>query len=458
MITRREFCAASAAPALVASQKRQKNILFLIGDDLGRTTGAYGDPNAVTPNMDRMAREGVRFANAFGSTASCSPSRSVMLSGMHNHSTGQYGLGHADHNFSYKPAIMPLPRLLKNAGYATGYLGKLHVNPESVFEWDAAVQLNPRSVFEMAGKAKGFIQAAGGKPWYLHVGFTDPHRDFGNKDYPGVTRRKFDAAKIRVPSFLTDSPGVRAELAQYYESTHRLDQGIGFMFDVLKETGQLDNTVVVLLGDNGVPFPNAKTTVYDAGIHLPLIVWSPGQQKRGIVNQGMVSFVDLLPTFVDWAGARLPEYPVHGRSFLPILEQENPAGWDEVYCSHTFHEVTMYYPMRGIRTRRYKYIRNLYPELEYPHASDLWASAMWQDVLKNGKRGMVGRRTANQYLHRPAEELYDVTKDPDEVVNLAGSAAHRGDLENLRGKVEAWRHQTRDPWNIIDREREMGLK
>ncbi len=172
------------------------------------------------------------------------------------------------------------------------------------------------------------------------------------------------------------------------------------------------------------------------------------QSRRRLVNNAMVSFVDLAPTVLDWAGAKGPDYPLHGRSILPLLEQENPAGRDEVFFSHTFHEITMYYPMRGIRTRRYKYIRNLCPELEYPHASDLWASPTWQSVLKAGERGMVGRRRAQDYLHRPAEELYDITVDPEEVNNLARSAEHREALKQLRARVDAWRRETKDPWLI----------
>jgi len=454
---RRQFLGTVAssvsAPAILRSSAVTKNVLLLIADDLGLHTGEYGDPSARTPNLDRMAREGVRFNNAFCTTASCSASRSVILSGLHNHANGQYGHAHDFHNQSYLPFVRPLPRILKDAGYSTGVVGKLHVNPESAFSWDMSVPGNQRNVFGMARMARKFIQSAGGRPWYLHVGYGDPHRaaeGFANQEYPGVKRNPFDPARARVPSFLSDNVATRGEIAEHYEAANRLDQGIGFMFDVLRETGQLKNTLVVFLSDNGIPFPNAKTNVYDAGIHLPLLVRSPAQQRRGLVNDAMVSFVDLLPTIVEWAGAKMPEYPVHGRSFLPILEQGNPPGWDRVHFSHTFHELTMYYPMRGMRTKQYKYIRNLYPELTYPHATDLWASATWQSVLRQGKAGKVGQRPITEYLHRKGEELYDITRDPDEVNNLASSPSHRTVLDRMRAEVADYRRKTGDPWLLND--------
>src|SRR5262249_30996062 len=158
-------------------------------------------------------------------------------------------------------------------------------------------------------------------------------------------------------------------------------------------------TLVIFLSDNGPPFPGAKTNVYDAGIHLPLIAYSPEEKKHGVVNGAMVSWIDVLPTILDWAGVKKPAV-LQGRSFLPILEEENPKGWDHVFASHTFHEVTMYYPMRAIRTRKFKYIRNLAHKLDYPFASDLYNSPTWQSILKSGEK-MLGKRSVELYVHRP---------------------------------------------------------
>jgi N-sulfoglucosamine sulfohydrolase len=455
MQNRRQFLAHAAgglSAPMLAQARLPRNVLLLIADDLGLHTGAYGDKTAVTPNLDKLAQDGVRFTNAYCTTASCSASRSVMLSGLHNHANGHYGHAHDVHNFSYLPSVQPLPSLLKDAGYRTGVIGKLHVNPADRFRWDLDSQGANRNVAGMADRALQFIKQHSGTPWYLHVGYGDPHRaakGFANQDYPRVKRTPFDPAKVQVPAFLPDNASTRGEIAEYYEAVNRLDQGVGMMLDVLRETGQLDNTLIMFLSDNGMPFPNAKTNLYDAGMRLPLIVRSPSQSKRGLVSNAMVSFVDLLPTAMDWAGAKLPSYPVHGRSFLPVLEQENPSGWDQVFVSHSFHEVTMYYPIRGVRTRRYKYLNNLFSEVEFPQASDLFASLTWQSIRKT-EGGMLGQRKASKYLHRDAEELYDVEADPNEVKNLAGSAQHRETLDQLRAEVRRFRKETKDPWLIND--------
>src|SRR5712692_3844593 len=168
MGSRREFLSRaaglSALPLVAQVKKRPHNILLLIADDLGLHTAEYGDPTARTPNLDRMAREGVRFTNGFCTTASCSASRSVILSGLQNHANGHYGHAHSFHHFAYLDFVRPLPRVLKDAGYATGVIGKLHVNPLSSFGWDLDRQGNTRSVFEMAQTAKSFVQAAGERP------------------------------------------------------------------------------------------------------------------------------------------------------------------------------------------------------------------------------------------------------------------------------------------------------
>jgi N-sulfoglucosamine sulfohydrolase len=225
---------------------------------------------------------------------------------------------------------------------------------------------------------------------------------------------KFDPKELPVPPFLPDTPECRAELAEFYESTARLDHGIGLILKVLEETKKLDNTLVIFLSDNGIPFPGAKTTLYDAGVNLPLIVKKPGQKP--CVTDAMASWTDIAPTILDWAGVK-PPANLPGRSILPVLEQEKSTGWDEIYSSHQFHEITMYYPMRMVRTRTHKYILNIAHGLEYPSASDLWASPTWQGVIKRGDK-MYGAREFHAYLHRPKEELYDLRSDPNEVKNL----------------------------------------
>jgi N-sulfoglucosamine sulfohydrolase len=314
-----------------------------------------------------------------------------------------------------------------------------------------------RNVRGMAQTARKFVEESKEAPFYLHVGYGDPHRaqvGFGNdRAYPGVTKTPFEPAQIRVPSWLPDNPGTRRELAGYYEAANRLDQGIGYLIDALKSTGQLDNTLFVFLSDNGPAFPNAKTNVYDAGSHLPMIVRAPPLAKGGAMNNAMVSWTDLAPTFLELAGAKGPEYPLHGRSWLPVLARENPAGWDQVYYSHTFHEVTMHYPVRGTRTRRWKYLRNLDWQKEFPHASDLYESETWQAMMKEGNAAKLGKRSVQDYLFRPHEELYDLNQDPDEAANLAAEPKFKDTLHQLRREVIRFRKRTGDPWLINDQHR-----
>jgi N-sulfoglucosamine sulfohydrolase len=183
-------------------------------------------------------------------------------------------------------------------------------------------------------------------------------------------------------------------------------------------------------------------------MNLPLIVRHPGQQSRGVVTDAMVTWADLMPTILDYAGVVPPKgHALHGRSFLGVLQQEAPEGWDEICASHTFHEITMYYPMRVIRTDRYKYILNLAHPLPYPFASDLYASLTWQGVLRRGL-DQYGKRSVDAYLHRPRHELYDLNADPHEIHNLADDPDHAGVLAKLQAKLKAWQIDTKDPWVV----------
>ena len=438
------------APAAAAAPP---NVVLLVADDLGNEVGCYGDTAARTPNIDALAAAGTRFPLGFASVSSCSPSRATLLTGQPTHQCGQYGLAHPPHNFFSFPKAKSLPGLLAPAGYRSAVVGKFHVQPKEVYPFDEVIPADGRNPVAMAEKSRKFIADCDGKPFFLLVGFTDPHRaakGFANDEkYPaGVPDKPFDPAALPVPYHLPDQPDVRADLADYYQSVTRMDDGVGRVLKVLDDTKTAGNTLVIFVSDNGIPFPGAKTTLYDAGIRLPFIVRKPGQ-KPGVVCEAMASFTDVAPTVLDWAGVK-PPAALKGRSLLPVLEQEKPAGWDTVYASHQFHEVTMYYPMRAVRTRTHKLIRNLAPPLEYPSASDLWNSATWQGILKRGDT-MMGSRSVAAFLHRPAEELYDLSADPNELVNLAADPKAAGVLADLRAKLHGWRTATADPWLIKDK-------
>jgi len=448
------------ARAVGAASKRP-NVVLVVSDDHGRgDLGCYGNPVIQTPHLDALATEGVRFTNAFCTTASCSASRSVILSGLYNHYNGQYGHEHSYHHFHSFDHVRSLPVLLSQGGYRTARVGKYHVAPEEVYRFDVALPGNSRSPVQMADNCKAFVASADAKPFFLYFCMSDPHRGggkatdlphepdrFGNRDqgYPGVKEVTYDPQKVVVPDYLPDIPECRAELAQYSQAVSRVDQGVGRLIDVLKQAGQYDDTIVIYISDNGIAFPGAKTTLYEPGMNLPCIVRTPWQKNKGIACDALVNYADLTPTILDFAGATPGDYEFHGRSFKSVLERERADGWDATYASHTFHEITMYYPMRVVRERRFKLIWNIAHGLEYPFASDLWESATWQGNLKRGNT-RYGRRTIDAYLHRPRFELYDLQNDPHEVVNLADDPKYRDKLNEMKAKLKAFQEQTKDPW------------
>ncbi|CAK7201506.1 hypothetical protein SEUCBS139899_004212 [Sporothrix eucalyptigena] len=439
-----------------------KNILLVIADDLGRNLGVCGEHRIKTPNLDRLAAQGTYFSMAFASTASCSGSRSVIQTGLHTHENGQIGLlrGFGGlHYFTTFDHVESSPRLFNRLGYKTGIVNKVHVGPDTVYPWGFREESATRDVAWTASRAGEFFRMArsDGQPFFLTVAYIDPHRDhtrggFGNsQEYPSVTELKYDPADVVIPPFLTDVPEVRQELAEYYSAVWRMDQGVGLLLAELEKAGYADDTLVLFTSDNGPPFVNSKSTLYDAGVHLPLIVRAPGGTP-GVVNPNLISFVDILPTFLDWAGH--PELNVDakrkGRSFLPILGETTALpGWDHVFGSHTFHELTAYYPTRFLRTRRYKYHRNVAWQLDFPFPGDLYGAHSWEG-MRNAEGALIGKRTIANYIRRGPEELFDLQEDPDEVHNLAKDPAHNDILLDCRKRLEAWQLATADPWYFRD--------
>lgn len=471
-----------------------RNIVLFIADDMSPDAGCYGNREVKTPALDQLAREGTLFRNAFCTTASCSASRSVLMTGLHNHATGHYGHSHAEHHFTTYRSVRSLPVLLTEHGYRTGRIGKYHLAPEPVYQFGTALPGNAWNPVGMANASKAFI-ADKSKPFFLYFCTLTPHRSggtieghplkpnpFGNhQTYPEIKDTTYNELTLTVPPHLPDLPETRAELAQYYQAISRTDAGLARLVEILKETGQYENTLIIFGADNGMAWPGAKTTVYDPGIRLPLVVRSPDQGRRGVTSEALVSWVDITPTILDFAGLREvmgppfrpgdPEstpggegaggaaakaakkkaseapvrYEFHGRSFLPTLDGTRPPGWDVVYASHQFHEVTMYYPMRAIRTDRYKLILNLAHQLPYPFASDLYAAPTWQATLRT-EQTHYGKRRVNDYVFRPRYELYDLQEDPHEVVNLAARPEHQTVFTELAARLKEFQRRTRDPW------------
>jgi N-sulfoglucosamine sulfohydrolase len=386
---------------------------------------------------------------------------------------------------------------LANVGYRTARVGKLHVSPEEVYHFKTTIQADPRNPVEMANACRDFIaDSDSGSPFFLYFAPNDPHRGdefdktstlelkpnlFGNlpngAERAGVKQVKFEAQSIPVPKFLTDSPETRAELAHYYQACARVDQGVGALVKILKETSQFDKTLIVFTSDHGMPFAGAKTTVYDAGLRVPMVVRNPYQKNRDQVSQALVSHIDIAPTLLDFAGGLdhetggpkawqnpdqfwfkqkqavkdnrsggLTFRRYQGKSWLSALEDPSAEHWDALLASQTFHEIQMYYPMRAVRDKKYKLIWNIAHPLEFPFANDLVAAASWQAQFRQGKAAPYGFKSVEEYLHRPEFEFYDIQHDPDEARNLADQPEFAERLSEYKKKLRKLQTDTEDPW------------
>ncbi|MCH6256122.1 sulfatase [Puniceicoccaceae bacterium K14] len=456
------------------AQKRP-NILLIVSDDHGvDMLGCYGNPVVRTPNLDALAADGTRFTNAFCASPTCSPSRSAILTGLQSHHNGMYGLQHDTHNFQSFDSVQSLPKLLAKADYRTARIGKYHLAPESVYKFQNVFSDGTandpesigRSVYEMAEQTREFVAAPDENPFFLYFAPDDPHRSntyypdgspsfqsypdpnpFGNRTegYPNIKEVTYDPEEVIVPDFLPDTPSSRAELAEYYQSISRLDQGIGRLIEILKETGQYENTLIIYTTDHGPPFPGAKTTLYEPGIHIPCIVRSPNRKNPGSIQTSMISGVDTTPTLLDAAGVLDDTFQFDGQSYLPGVDGSSYDDQNEIYASHSMHEITMYYPIRMVRTKKFKLIHNLSTEQSFPLALDLWQSPTWISSQKNGS-SIYGKRTIEAYMRRPEYELYDLSVDPDELVNLVQSDEHQSVFEELHDKLITHRVSSSDPW------------
>ncbi len=405
---------------LPSASAARPNVILITADDAGMQLGCYGDTTIPTPNLDRLASEGVRFERAFVTVSSCSPSRAVMLTGRYSFQNGQIGLSHQ--GFQMNAGEVGFPQRLKNAGYRTGVIGKLHVQPfnqlgidfkEGGFDFPAAQRWtaeSTRDVVRTADTAKQFILDGGTKSFFLMINYLDPHEPF-LAQYKGRPANPVGADDVEIFPFMNlETTQTRLETtAKFYNCMQRLDDGIGLLMDALREIGQADNTLIVFLSDHGPPFIRAKTTCYEAGLQVPFIVRWPGTAQPGLVRPEMVSSLDIMPTILQAAGVSLPNN-LQGRSLLPLLRGDPaPVDWrTRIYGEMNFHGPTKLLPMRSVRDDRYKLIENYQPLLT-------------------------------------GTEFFDLQNDPYELNNLAGQPAYAAEQARLRQELKAWRKATNDP-------------
>ncbi|XP_063824658.1 N-sulphoglucosamine sulphohydrolase [Ostrinia nubilalis] len=463
---------------------KAKNVLVLLADDGGFEIGAYMNKICQTPNIDGLARRGVIFNNAFTSVSSCSPSRAALLTGTPSHQNGMYGLHHGVHHFSSFDNVSSLPAVLREHGVMTGIIGKKHVGPADVYRFDYE-QTEENNHIDQVGRnithikllAREFLADANtkNKPFFLYVGFHDPHRCGHGEPQYGPFCERFGSGEpgmglipdwkpwyyqwdeVQLPFHIQDTEAARRDVAAQYTTMSRLDQGVALILKELEAAGHGDDTLIIYTSDNGIPFPSGRTNFYDPGVREPLIMVSPeATARRNQASGAMVSLLDLMPTVLDWFGVARDEVqsneiwgPDQPKSLLPILEKEPAPSADEaVFLSQTHHEVTMYYPMRGVRTRRHKLVHNLNFAMPFPIDQDLYVSPTFQDILNRtrGKQPLPWYKTLKQYYYRPEWELYDLRVDAAETNNLHGKPSLAGVEAALRSRLAAWQRSTRDPW------------
>ena len=449
------LCTALALSGAVFAEGRP-NILFCIADDWGWPhAGAYGNDTVVkTPAFDRIAREGVLFHHAYISSPSCTPSRNAILTGQWH-----WRLGPGANLWStLNEDLKVYPHLLRDAGYHVGSWRKSWGPGRLEGKWKGD---HPAGKVYRKGFAEFLAQRPDGKPFCFWLGASDPHR--GYKLHSGRDSG-MDLSKIKLFAHYPDNEIVRGDVADYYFEVQRFDSDVAKAIASLEKSGELDNTIIVVTGDHGMPFPRCKSNVYDSGARVPLAMRWGAKVKPGQVLDGFVSTTDLAPTFLDAAGIEIPE-GMTGRSVLPaVLGGGDAKLRDHIIFGKERHVPGQEghlggYPIRALRTHDFLYIRNYEPE-RWPNGTPDWQAAArpgaWLADCDNGptKTYIVANRDKDDahrqfyewsFGKRPAEELFDLKEDPDQLVNVAAAGSHVGTLERLSKQLTAELTASADP-------------
>ena len=439
----RSFCwtLAGLFLATFASADSRPNILFCIADDWGWPhASAYANDTVVqTPAFDRVAHEGALFHHAYVSSPSCTPSRNAILTGQYH-----WRLGPGANLWStLNEELETFPHLLERAGYTTGSWRKSWGPGKLLGKW---ADHHPAGEVYPRGFGEFLDQRNSDQPFFFWLGASDPHR--GYKAGTGAASG-MNLSKIRLFGHFPDVEVIRSDVADYYFEVQRFDSDVAAALELLEKTGEADNTIVVITGDHGMPFPRAKSNLYDCGTRVPLAIRWPKKVGSKQVFEGFVSLTDLAPTFLAAAGVKRHR-PMTGKNLLPaILEGDESALRDYVVTGKERHVPSQEapdmggYPSRAIRTSGFLYIRNYTPE-RWPNGTPDWPHAairgVWYGDTDNGptKTYIIDHREKDDahrqawqwsFGKRPAEELYDLRNDPDQLHNLADDPAYAGILE-----------------------------
>jgi len=400
----------------------KKNIIHIITHDTGRYIGCYGAP-VNTPNIDKLAKEGVIFTNYFCSAPQCSPSRASMFSGLFPHNNGVYGLAHR--GFILKEDIPYLPKILKENGYKTYLFGMQHETTWDKSEklgYQKVIKSKSMSCIDVVPDLLDFLDSKPEEPFFISVGFAETH-------LPWPFVENFDK-NIKVPDFLPDVEEVKKDMAGFNIVIDRVDKAIKQIIDGIKRNNLYDNTLIILTTDHGLPLPKAKATLFDPGIGIFLIIRGEGFEGGRKINC-LSSNIDLMPTILDYLKIEIPQN-IEGKSLMPVLRGEMEEIRDEIFVELTYH--AGYDPQRGIRTKRYKYIKNFEVRQFYfpPNVDPSFSKEYFK------KLGYFEKL-------RPFEFFFDLEKDPLERENLIDKPEYKEIVETLRKKLIQKMKETEDP-------------
>ncbi len=444
------------------------NLLIITVDDMSADSiGAFGCklPD-TTPNIDRLAAEGLRFAHAHVQVGNCMPSRNVMWSGRYPHNNGVEGFYQVKN-----PGYPHLVDLMRRAGYFTAIRHKVsHSTPYHPYAWDLVLDTLPDGtkahikdpVSYGVSTARG-IRAANeaNKPFCLVINIADPHKPFHAQARAGETipdphapSRVFTPNEPPTPGFLFEDPVVSKELAHYYSSVRRADDGVGHILKALGASGKAGNTLVMFLSDHGMPLPFAKTQLYHHSTHTPLIFRWPGVTRAGkIDSEHMVSAVDFLPTLLDVIGSAHPQ-GIDGRSFALLLKGEPQDRRDMVIKEYNENAGGSRDPMRAVQAKRLLYLFNPWSNGERVMATATTGTPTYRRMAQLAETDDALAARHDLYQHRVVEELYDIQNDPDCLVNLIEAPAQQAELARLRKALETWMVATGDHMLPVFRKRD----
>lgn len=413
------------------------NLILIIADDMAwDDCGACGHPNIQTPNIDKLADDGMMFHQAFLTTSSCSPSRASIITGTYPHQTDAEQL-----HWEIPAEKTTFVEKLKEAGYWTGQAGKWHLGDHMVDRFDV-----------LAGRSTGALEETYGElpenddsgahlwvpllkhrpddqPFFLWLAAVDPHRGYQEE----IIEDPHTVDDVILPPYVPDTEEVRKDYALYYDEISRMDRYIGDLVATLEEQGVSDNTLILFISDNGRPFPRDKTTLYDSGIKTPWIVKWPATVEAGSHSESLVSVVDIGTTFLALAGIESFESSP-GRDFSPILTDPEAEIRDRIFGQAHWHDHENF--VRAVRDNRFKYIKNFFNDLPLTPPADALTGGTFGEIRRLERSGELdSNQRALYYEPRPEEELYDLENDPHELNNLADDPQYRGELTRLRGEL-----------------------